>query len=102
MLLQVSAADGTLPAHVTTLTIGQVLFQVFTVDFVAADKHQAPEFDTSPPEPFARALTRIWPVEQQKVHWPQRYYITPDIFGRVVKWKLQRPTRAPRWPATPT
>ena len=91
-LFPVPAEDSTLlPAHVTTLTIGQVLFQTFSLDFVAADQHKVPAFDAHPPEPFAQALTRIWPVEHQIVHWPQEYYITPDILDRVVRWELRQP-----------
>lgn len=92
-LFGVPMPDGTttLPAHVTTLTIGQVIFQVFSIDFVSADLHQAPDFAGTAPEPFVQALTRIWPIEHLRMHWPQGFYITPDIFDRVVRWELRAP-----------
>lgn len=34
---------------------------MFTVDFVATDKHDARPWNTEPPPPLARALTRIRP-----------------------------------------
>lgn len=88
-LLRIPVPDGpiTLPAHVTTLTIGQVIFQVFSIDFVLAGLHQVRAFFGSPPEPFAQALMRIWPIEHQIVHWPHGYCVTPDIFDRVVMWQ---------------
>src|SRR5207237_348693 len=57
-----AAAGPQLPAHLTSLTIGYVLLQVFSTNFVLADKQAAAEYDLNPPQPYAHALTRIWPA----------------------------------------
>lgn len=82
---------GSLQAHLTTWTIGQVLFQVFSIDFVAADGAGVEAFDGNPPAPFNLALKRIWPIEQAIVHWPSNYYVTKEILDRVVMWALHVP-----------
>jgi hypothetical protein len=73
-LLMSPLPDGAdpLPAHMTTLTIGCMLLQVFTTDFVPADAHSLPPYTADPPEPYSQALTRIWPTDQATVHWPPR------------------------------
>ena len=40
-----SAAVSQIPAHLTTLTIGYVLLQVFSTNFVLADKESAADYD---------------------------------------------------------
>jgi hypothetical protein len=77
-----------LKSHLTTMTIGQVKFQVFSIDFVTADQHAMPAFEGNPPEPFAQALTRIWPIERPTVRWPPPYYITEDVLDRVAGWQV--------------
>lgn len=53
-------ADGTpLAGHLATFTLGFVAFQVFTVDFIAAELHGAVVWNTHVPDSLARALTRI-------------------------------------------
>lgn len=42
------------PAHMTTLTIGSVLFQVFSTNFVLAEAQSLPEYDADPPGRTAR------------------------------------------------
>jgi hypothetical protein len=73
-------------SHMTTLTIGSVLLQAFTTNFVLADAQSLPEYDADPPWPYSQALTRIWPAKQQVTHWPPTQYVDPDAFERVVNW----------------
>lgn len=73
-------------SHVTTLTIGSVLLQAFTTNFVLADAQSLPEYDADPPWPFSQALTRIWPAAQPVVHWPPSHHVGPGTFGKVVNW----------------
>jgi hypothetical protein len=73
-------------AHITTLTIGCVLFQVFSIDFVAAEARSVPQYDDDAPWPYSQALTRIWPIKETAVHWPPSHYVTNEIFDEVVSW----------------
>jgi hypothetical protein len=71
--------DGSsLAGHLTTFTLGFVAFQVFTVDFLAAEQHGAPVWNPKPPAPLAESLVRIWPPQLvvADVSWP------PPAFGR--------------------
>jgi hypothetical protein len=54
----------------TTLTIGCVLLQAFTTNYVLADAHALQPYDTDPPCPYNQALSRIWPHTQPTIHWP--------------------------------
>jgi hypothetical protein len=55
-------ADGSeLNGHLTTISLGYVVFQVFTVDFLIADLKKAPGWNQRPPAPLDDALIRIWP-----------------------------------------
>jgi hypothetical protein len=66
-------ADGTpLAGHLTTFTLGYVAFQVFTVDFLAADQHGARPWNPGPPEALRQALPRIWPQQPNAadIDWP--------------------------------
>lgn len=74
-------------SHMTTLTVGSVLLQVFTVNFVLADAHSLPEYDADPPWPYSQALTRIWPAKQAVVHWPPTHYVDPGAFDKIVNWR---------------
>lgn len=77
---------GSAPAHITTLTIGYVLFQVFSTNFVFAEARSLPQYDADPPPPYNQALSRIWPVKHPTVHWPPSRHITNNIFDKVVNW----------------
>ena len=81
LLISAPAADGSdpVPAHMTTLTLGCMLLQVFTTDFVLADAHSVPEYDDDPPWPYSQALVRIWPIRQQAVHWPPGRHVTVGV-----------------------
>ncbi len=55
--------DGRLvPAHLTTMSVGYVALQVFTVDFVAADTLGCGPWNTRPPHTVATSLQGIWPL----------------------------------------
>jgi hypothetical protein len=87
-LLQSAPRPGGCPvvSHLTTLTIGSVLVQAFTTNFILADAQSLPEYDADPPWPYDQALTRIWPPKQPTVHWPPTHHVDPDAFGKVVNW----------------
>lgn len=89
-LFKLDMDDGSDPmtTHLTTLTVGCVLFQVFSIDYVTADSRNAAQFDDNPPEPFARALSRIWPIERSSVHWPPVFAIGKDVVDNVQRWSL--------------
>ena len=76
-------ADGMpVAGHFATFTLGFVAFQVFTVDFVAADKHGAGQWNLRPPRSLAQALARIWPqddLRQRDTAWPQQAFARGDL-----------------------
>jgi hypothetical protein len=73
-------------SHITTLTIGSILLQAFTTNFVLAEAQSLPEYDADPPWPYNQALTRIWSVKQPTVHWPPTHYVNPSAFDKVGNW----------------
>jgi hypothetical protein len=76
-------ADGVpVAGHFATFTLGFVAFQVFTVDFVAADEHGAGQWNLRPPQCLAQALARIWPQDDLRprlVAWPQLAFARGDL-----------------------
>jgi hypothetical protein len=85
-LLMSGARSNPIPAHMTTLTIGNVLLQVFTTNFVLADVQSLQQYDAEPPQPYAQALSRIWPIKQPTVHWPPSHHVTKSVLDKVVNW----------------
>lgn len=82
------APDGRqVDGHFATITLGYVVFQVFTVDYVAADQHQASLWNDHVPASLAQALPRIWPplLRQQEVSWPPQAFAAP-AWDRLVTW----------------
>jgi hypothetical protein len=77
------SADGMpVAGHFATFTLGFVAFQVFTVDFVAADQHGAGQWNLRPPRFRAPALTRIWPQDDLRprdMAWPQQAFAKGDL-----------------------
>ncbi len=73
--------------HFATFTFGYVAFQVFTVDFIAADQHGADQWNTHPPPSLVQALTRIWPqlLAPRDIVWPQPAFARGD-WDRLVTW----------------
>ena len=53
----VPGGSDPVPAPMTTLTIGCVLLQAFSTDFVLADARSLPEYDADPPSPYSEALS---------------------------------------------
>jgi hypothetical protein len=82
-------ADGAeVAGHLATSTLGYVVFQVFSVDFVAADQHGAILWNTHVPESLNRHLVRIWPASQPvtpEVDWPPEQF-GADEWPRLVTW----------------
>lgn len=85
---ELPTADGVaVTGHFTTYTHGFVAFQVFTVDFIAAEQHQARSWNPNPPQPLTKALPRIWPrrpVTQLVVCPPPAF--REDDWRRLVTW----------------
>jgi hypothetical protein len=79
--------DGTrLEGHFTTFALGYVAFQIFTVDFISAERHQATSWNTSPPASIRPALPRIWPESQTPhLEWPPPAFPN-DQWARLVNW----------------
>jgi hypothetical protein len=80
--------DGTpLTGHLTTFTLGFAAFQVFTVDFLAADQHHARQWNSHVPDTLAHALTSIWPPQpvRRDISWPPQAF-RRDEWHRLVTW----------------
>lgn len=82
----VPAGSDPVPAHMSTLTIGCVLLQAFTTDFVLADAQSLQAYDADPPWPYSQALSRIWPIKQSVVRWPPSQHVTSSVLDKVVNW----------------
>ncbi len=81
-------ADGSpVAGHFTTLALGYVALQVFTVDFVAAEQHRAASWNTKVPASLAQVLIRIWPPSPlpREVSWPPQAFARED-WNRLVTW----------------
>jgi hypothetical protein len=85
----VPTLDGAeVPAHLATFTLGYVAFQVFSVDFLAAEQHGATLWNTHVPESLNRHLDRIWPPLEPvtpAVAWPPEQF-GADEWPRLVTW----------------
>jgi hypothetical protein len=82
------AADGSQVAgHLTTFTLGFAAFQVFTVDFIEAERRGAPVWNTRPPAQLTEALKRIWPPQLTvpDLSWPPAAF-GKDDWQRLVTW----------------
>jgi hypothetical protein len=79
--------DGTpVEGHFTSFTLGYIAFQVFTVDFIAAEQHRAASWNTDPPASIRAALPRIWPPPQApESEWPPPAF-PDDEWARLVTW----------------
>jgi hypothetical protein len=51
---------GQVAGHLATFRLGSVAFQVFSVDFQAAEQPGASVWNPKPPAPLAVSLLRIW------------------------------------------
>jgi hypothetical protein len=77
--------------HFATFSLGFVLFQVFTVDFVAASMYGSPEWHRWPEKPWVRAaLPRIWPPpdKSEDTIWPPPAFRRGE-WSRIVSWEGQ-------------
>lgn len=81
-------ASSSISAHITTLTLGYLLFQVATTDFVLADAQSLPDFPLDPPWPYSEALSRIWPHKHPVVKWPAGLPVAPNVLDKVANWGL--------------
>jgi len=79
--------DSQVEGHFATFTLGYVAFQVFSVDYVAAGRHQASAWNDHVPASLAQALPRIRPplLAQPEVSWPPQAFGASD-WDRLVTW----------------
>ena len=77
----------------TTLTIGQVLLQVFSTNFILADTGQFRPTMPTRRSPTPQALSRIRPVGRSRLRWPPSTYVSPDVLDKVANWG--QPTTQP-------
>jgi hypothetical protein len=80
--------DGSrIKGHFATFSLGYLAFQVFTVDYIAADQHQASAWNDHTPASLAQALLHIWPphLRQPKVSWPPQAFAAA-AWDRLVTW----------------
>jgi hypothetical protein len=86
----VPGADGSLvEGHLTTFSLGYVAFQVFSVDFLAAEQHNAVVWNTRPPVSLSGHLLRIWPKQltTPDIAWPpEQFGEDADQWHRMVTW----------------
>jgi hypothetical protein len=78
---------GEVIGQFTTLAIGFAAFQVFTVDYVEADRRKAVVWNTDPPKSIADMTRLIWPHRQRAadVAWPPLPFPN-DSFDRLANW----------------
>ena len=91
------AADGRpVTGHLTTLAVGFVALQVFTVDFVAADEHGAVAWNANVPSSLRSTVDRIWPSRAGEIAWPRPAFAKNSWSG-LVTWDgvLRPPQSAP-------
>jgi len=85
----VPTSDGAeVAGHLATFTLGYAAFQVFSVDFLAAEQHGAILWNTRVPESLDQHLVRIWPPLQPVtpiVSWPPEQF-GADEWPRLVTW----------------
>jgi hypothetical protein len=74
------------PAHVTTVTWGYTVFQVFSTDFVAADAASDEDFPFDPPPPFSAVLKRVWPLAGPTVSWPGEAFVSRSDLDALATW----------------
>jgi hypothetical protein len=80
-------ADGVpVEGHFASFALGYVAFQVFTVDFTAAEQHKASRWNAGPPASLSAALPRIWPPPHApELAWPPPAFPN-DQWPRLVTW----------------
>lgn len=79
-------ADGhPVAGHFTTFSLGYVVFQVFTVDYVAADEHKAQMWNSQVPTSLRESLHRLWPVPRGTAAWPPKPFPNAE-WTRLVTW----------------
>ena len=84
-----SPKGGEVVGHFSTLSIGFVVFQVFTVDYIEADAQKAEVWNPGPPPSVAGSIRLIWPhrLRAGEVAWPPLAFPN-DNFDRLVTWDM--------------
>jgi hypothetical protein len=84
---------GEVVGQFTTLAVGFVVFQVFTVDYVEAEHRAAVTWNPGPPSTIADAVQLIWPhrLRAGDIAWPSPPF-PYESFDRLANWdnKLRR------------
>lgn len=81
-----SVSPAVTAAHVTTITWGYTVFQVFSTDFVVADAAGDGCFPLDPPPPFNAAIRRVWPSVDPSVSWPGEAFVARSDLDALVTW----------------
>jgi hypothetical protein len=75
-----------IPCHLTTTSIGFAAFQVYSIDYVAADLAGRAQFEVAPPEALKDRLSCIWPINTAPVSWPPPLYFSSEQFETIATW----------------
>ena len=78
--------QSNIPCHLSVASFGFVAFQVFSVDYVAADQYGASEFDVAPPAELREHLETLWPRLAEDLTWPPPYYFNDQQWEQVSTW----------------
>jgi hypothetical protein len=73
-------------AHVTTITWGYTVFQIFSTDFVLADAAGDQQFPLDPPAPFNAVIKRVWPSANQSATWPGEAFAARSDLATLATW----------------
>jgi hypothetical protein len=78
---------GPIKTHLTTFSLGYVVFQLHSIDALAVDEVGGAHFPVDPPESLSAALLTIWPSSGQTLWWPPPGRFTRNNFDRLATWE---------------
>ncbi len=80
---------GAVVGQFTTLAIGFAAFQVFSIDYVEADRRDAEGWNPDPPDSIARQMRLIWPqrLYAGDVEWPPPAFPNNQL-DRLANWDM--------------
>ncbi len=108
MHLELPAGPGrdAIKTHLTTFTLGYVVFQLHSINALAVDEIQGAPFPATVPESLRAAVLQVWPSLGRTLSWPPPERFGRGNFGRLATWEGRfspdRPGAAVRLPRPPT
>jgi hypothetical protein len=89
MQLELPTGPGRDPikTHLTSFTLGYVVFQLHSIDAVAVDEVRGAQFPVDPPESLRSALLTFWPSSGRSLHWPPPERFSRSNFNRLATWE---------------